>query len=104
MQTSFHGVNLTVLRNAALEEYFKQPILVSLFGVLRYLLRMYMYPTCMVKVVTHYLLLCGEVLMVFLHSRAEIHMNLSVNVVLNDGCLRLNLWLCTLFGFGVVSV
>ena len=49
-------------------------------------------------------LLMGKVLMVFLHSRAEIHMNFSVNVVLNDGCLRFNLWLCTLFGFGVVSV
>ena len=29
-QQSFHGVDLTSLRRAAIEEYFKQPIVVSL--------------------------------------------------------------------------
>ena len=28
-QESFHGINLTSLRDAAVEEYFKQPIVVS---------------------------------------------------------------------------
>jgi histone-arginine methyltransferase CARM1 len=29
-QESFHGINLTSLRDAAVEEYFKQPIVVRL--------------------------------------------------------------------------